>query len=84
MTERYSKSPRDLMLYIQVFYRFKSGLEILFITLAGKYSTTCQVPASRVWFLKLKRKRITFSQPFQEKCISEVVRTGTRIIFQSE
>ena len=29
-------------------------------------------------------QNFTFTQPFQEKCISEVVRTGTRIIFQPE
>ena len=34
--------------------------------------------------LSLPSSKSTFSQPFQEKCISEVVRTGTRIIFQSE
>ena len=34
--------------------------------------------------LSIPSSKSTFSQPFQEKCISEVVRTGTRIIFQSE
>ena len=50
------------------------GCKSAAITICCYTSLTLSIPSSKS----------TFSQPFQEKCISEVVRTGTRIIFQSE
>ena len=43
----------------------------------------CAAPVTLLT-LSIPSSKSTFSQSFLEKCISEVVRTGTRIIFQSE